>query len=304
MIQKILLKVLIVIIWLNSISNSAQITKINLDTILVYKKTDVIKIIKKAKLLAKKNFSSNIPYKFNINHFGIKNKDTIINFDGCIENTINYHDSNLLLGNAKGRLLNYNKRQINIDFFNNMFPNYVNKKIKNRINGGASNKIPFFLTGVFNTISFLNNDFLINLKNYEYSIENEDSEQFTIIFKPLEQDSNEHPFTGYFTICKKDFAFLQIMFSNQNDYLVNIADWQNRIDKINVFLTFKKSIDTKKYILNTLNSECNFKDLIDKRINLANYYSKTFINIANKNDYQNEIDNEIHLTDLGLIFKN
>jgi hypothetical protein len=273
-----------------------------LDEVLIYRQKDVLKVLNKVISNINKNYPKYNNYNYSISQFSKKDNDTIINFDGDLKIQINYKKGNLYLNSTYGTLCNFKKRYIDKEYYINMFPSSVGKKYKNRIRGGASNEIPFYITGALNMIALLNNDFLTSLSNYSYSINKVNDEIIKLSFIPNEKAKPNHIFNGYILIDKNDYAILEINYKNDASYLSRISDWNNDVSYIDVFLNFKKEKVTDEYVLDNFKAECTFKDEIDGHISEANYYSKTIFKV-NENLTEKCMDEKINLTDLGLIFK-
>jgi hypothetical protein len=288
------------------ISRSQNIDKstIQLNNITIYKQTDIIKTIEKVFTNFENNYFKEYITNYNILQLSKKENDTIVHFDGILKISVKYKKSHLYYNHTYGTLCNFVTRRIDGKYFERNFPSNIGKKNKTKVRGGASNKIPFFITGALNMTALMNNNFLTSTKDYTYSIDKADGELIKILFYPNQKETNiYHPLSGYFIINKSDYAILEINYKNDNFYDFNSESETNKINTINVSLKFKNEGDSNKYLLTEFNAECHFNDKIDGLIQKDNYFSKTNIKINKNYPAENCINQDINLTDLGLIFK-
>jgi hypothetical protein len=276
---------------------------IKLNEIVISNNRDVNKIISNIKRNINKNYDSTNNHNFEISQVSVKDADTIVLFDGSLEYKIsNYKKSDLFYNNTYGFLCISKTRKINKDSFIDWFPSQVGKSYKSRVEGGPCNKTPFFITGSMNLIAIQNYDFVDNYKKYEFSFEDVGDNFLKLSFFPKENNSN-NPFEGYIIINKKDYAIVEVRYKNSLQYKLEISSWYNLVDNIEISLKFKKDDTFEKYILESFDAFCSFKDLLKDNVQFSKYTSTTHIKINEDKLPTSYKKEKINLTDLGLIFK-
>jgi hypothetical protein len=287
--------------------SKAQVTDaspIQLNSITIYKQTDIKKIIDKVFINFENNYFKEYSNIYNIIQLSKKDNDTIIDFDGDLKISVKYKKSHLYYNHTYGILCDFTSRRINKNYFERNFPSNIGNKNKNKVRGGPMNKIPFFITGALNMTSLMNNSFLTTTEDYIYSIDKADDKSMKILFSPNQKETNVYrPYSGYFIINKRDYAILEINYKNDNSYEFNSESETNEISSINVSLKFNNEDTMNKYLLVEFYAECQFKDKIDGVIQKENYFSVTNIKASKNYSAERCLNQEINLTDLGLIFK-